>query len=158
MAEISSKRRHSDSDHEKSESGVSRHMNPASLSHPISPPRKKRAKEGIRLASPFRLTRIKDLSDEDNIDAVSLSDLVGDPLIAELWDFNYLHDIGFLMRHLDSDTRALTKVHVVHGFWKREDSNRLLLEVSAIVFKAVRTQHTAHYFWTCHGNYSQKYR
>ncbi|KAI0543962.1 tyrosyl-DNA phosphodiesterase [Xylaria curta] len=116
---------------------------PSSLSHPISPPRKRKTKERLRIASPFRLTTIRDLSDALNVDAISLKDLIGDPLIVELWDFNYLHDIEFLMRHLDEDTRALTKVHVVHGFWKREDPNRLLLQEQAGQYDNV-TLHTAY--------------
>ncbi|KAI1360487.1 tyrosyl-DNA phosphodiesterase [Xylaria arbuscula] len=116
---------------------------PSSLNHPISPPRKKSRMERKFFASPFRLTSIRDLSDADNVGAVSLNDLVGDPLIAELWDFNYLHDIEFLMGHLDEDTRALTRVHVVHGFWKREDSNRLMLQDQAGRHKNA-TLHTAY--------------
>ncbi|KAI0437432.1 tyrosyl-DNA phosphodiesterase [Xylaria telfairii] len=116
---------------------------PSTLSHPISPPRRKKAKERIRIASPFRLTSIRGLSDALNVNAVSLNDLIGDPMIAELWDFNYLHDIEFLMGHLDEDTRALTRVHVVHGFWKREDKNRLLLQEQAGKYNNV-TLHTAY--------------
>ncbi|RWA09538.1 hypothetical protein EKO27_g5558 [Xylaria grammica] len=139
MAEPPTKRRRlRDVDNETSERAT-----PSSLSHPISPPRKKKNREGIRIASPFRLTSIRDLSDAYNVGAVSLSDLVGDPLIAELWDFNYLHDVDFLMEHLDEDTRALTKVHIVHGFWKREDPNRLLLQEQANRHKNV-TLHTAY--------------
>ena len=114
-----------------------------SLTRAISPPPKKtqtKAKAGTstatsaaatpRIASPFQLTAVRDLAPACNADAVALGDLLGDPLIAECWEFNYLHDVDFLMRHLDRDTRSLTKVHVVHGFWKREDPSRLLLEVS----------------------------
>ncbi|KAK5633023.1 hypothetical protein RRF57_008737 [Xylaria bambusicola] len=117
-------------------------VTPSSLSHPISPPTKKAKTERKILSSPFRLTSIRDLSDADNVGAVSLNDLVGDPLISELWDFNYLHDIDFLMGHLDEDTRALTRIHIVHGFWKREDSNRLMLQEHAGQHQNV-TLHTA---------------
>ncbi|TRX89311.1 hypothetical protein FHL15_009748 [Xylaria flabelliformis] len=145
MAEPPTKRRRANTDEEDDAqaAGSTKHATPSSLSHPISPPRKKKAKERMRVASPFRLTTIRDLSDALNVDAVSLNDLIGDPLIAELWDFNYLHDIEFLMGHLDEDTRALTKVHVVHGFWKREDSNRLLLQEQAKRYDNV-TLHTAY--------------
>lgn len=102
---------------------------PASLSHPISPPRKRRARKRELIPSPIRLTTIQDLPDESNVGAVSLRDLLGDPLIAECWDFNYLHDVDFLMSHFDEDIRALVQVHVVHGFWKREDLNKWTLEV-----------------------------
>ncbi|KAJ8119843.1 hypothetical protein O1611_g10521 [Lasiodiplodia mahajangana] len=116
---------------------------PSSLSHAISPPRLKRARVRSRITSPFRLTSIRDLSDDDNNGAVSLNDLIGDPLISELWDFNYLHDIDFLMNHLDEDTRGLTKVHVIHGFWKREDQNKLVLQEQAKQYGNV-TLHTAY--------------
>lgn len=102
---------------------------PRSLSRPISPPRKKN-NGGQRIKSPFQLTWIRDLPEPANRDAVALKDILGDPLIAECWEFNYLHDIHFLMSHFDEDTKSLVKVHVVHGFWKREDPNRLALQVS----------------------------
>lgn len=105
---------------------------PESLSRPISPPRKKtRPTPVVRpvVSSPWQLTWIRDLPEEDNQDAVTLRDLLGDPLIAECWEFNFLHDIPFLMDAFDPDTRHLVKVHVVHGFWKREDPQRLTLMV-----------------------------
>ncbi|KAI1174652.1 tyrosyl-DNA phosphodiesterase [Nemania sp. FL0916] len=149
MAEPPTKRRRlsSDEDHDSSQDTLySRGKKPASSSSvfpPISPPRTKKAKTRTCIASPFRLTTIRDLPDECNVGAVSLGDLIGDPLVAELWDFNYLHDIDFLLGHLDEDTRALTRVHVVHGFWKREDPNRVLLQEQARQYKNV-TLHTAY--------------
>jgi tyrosyl-DNA phosphodiesterase-1 len=79
--------------------------------------------------SPFQLTKIRDLPADLNKDTVTLKDILGDPLIAECWEFNYLHDIDFLMAAFDRDIRHLVKVHVVHGFWKREDQSRLALQV-----------------------------
>ncbi|KAI1102373.1 phospholipase D/nuclease [Jackrogersella minutella] len=116
---------------------------PTSLSHPISPPRKKLAHKRELIPSPIRLTTIWDLPEELNIGAVSLHDLLGDPLIAECWDFNYLHDVDFLMNHFDEDTRSLVKVHVVHGFWKRDDLQRLSLEQQSAQYDNV-TLHTAY--------------
>lgn len=95
-----------------------------SLSRAISPPKKQRREASRVLASPWQLTWIRDLPEELNKDAVTLKDLLGDPLISECWEFNYLHSIRFLMDAFDPDTRGLVKVHVVHGSWKREDSNR----------------------------------
>lgn len=118
---------------------------PRSLGYPISPPRKKARQEEApgpfteqqipRAAravfkSPFQLTRIRDLPPEANVDTVTLKDVLGDPLIAECWEFNYLHDVDFLMSAFDEDVRHLVKVHIVHGFWKREDPSRLGLQVS----------------------------
>lgn len=84
--------------------------------------------------SPFQLTWVQDLPDAANNDAVTLRDILGDPLIAECWDFNYLHDVDFLISHFDEDTRHLVQVHVIHGFWKKEDTSRLMLQVSPLVF------------------------
>lgn len=92
--------------------------------------------------SPFQLTKIRDYPPQYNIDTVTLSDLLGDPLISECWEFNYLHDIDFLMNAFDPDTRHLVKVHVVHGFWKQEDLNRLALQEAASRYQNV-TLHSA---------------
>ncbi|KAI1854145.1 hypothetical protein JX266_001286 [Neoarthrinium moseri] len=139
---------------------------PASLTRSISPPARRRAavaattpataaataplspaplssQQRKLIPSPFRLTTIRDLPDAANADAVSLHDLLGDPLISECWEFNYLHDVGFLMGHFDEDTRSLVKVHIVHGFWKREDPSRLMLHEEASQYKNV-TLHTAY--------------
>lgn len=80
---------------------------------PISPPVLRRVNGGGRseatlsrtsscakaevLPSPFRLTHIRDLPSHLNVDAVKLSDILGDPLIKECWQFNFLIDLDFLM-------------------------------------------------------------
>ncbi|KAJ4020645.1 hypothetical protein NW766_002134 [Fusarium irregulare] len=107
-----------------------------SLQRSISPP-KKRARKPVAIPSPWQLTWIQDLPEDDNKDAVTLRDLLGDPLISECWEFNFLHDIPFLMNAFDPDTRHLVDVHLVHGFWKREDENRIDLENAAAEFKNV---------------------
>ncbi|KAK0701842.1 tyrosyl-DNA phosphodiesterase I [Lasiosphaeria miniovina] len=89
---------------------------------PCPPPDKR------RFDSPFHLTRIRDLPPELNVDTIGLNDILGDPLISECWEFNYLHDIDFLMRAFDQDVRHLVNIHVVHGFWKKDDSNRIELQ------------------------------
>ena len=81
------------------------------------------------MPSPFQLTSIRDLPASSNVDAVSLKDILCDPLIAECWEFNYMHNLDFLMDAFDDDVRDLVKVHVVHGFWKNEDPSRLRLKV-----------------------------
>lgn len=78
------------------------------------------------------MTKIRDYPEHFNQDTVTLQDLLGDPLISECWEFNYLHDIDFLMAAFDEDIRALVKVHVVHGFWKKDDSHRLGYEVCIV--------------------------
>ncbi|KAL8396504.1 hypothetical protein RB594_009930 [Gaeumannomyces avenae] len=82
-------------------------------------------------SSPFRLTHIRDLAPQDNVDAVRLKDVIGDPLISEIWNFNYLHDINFLLGALDEDVRHMIKVNVIHGFWKKDDHRRIGLQRDA---------------------------
>ena len=139
--------------------GPSTNSTPRTLTHPISPPTKKRRlpdrpeastnakqkakvdgpsnaqhespKAPEKIRSPFQLTRIRDLPAPLNRDTVSLTDLLGDPLISECWEFNYLHDIKFLLSAFDHDVRHLVKIHVVHGFWKRDSEQRQNLEAQA---------------------------
>ncbi|KAB8290029.1 hypothetical protein EYC80_010355 [Monilinia laxa] len=84
--------------------------------------------------SPFQLTSIRDLPASSNLDTVSLKDILGDPLISECWEFNYLHNLDFLMEQFDEDIRNLVKVNVIHGFWKREDPSRLYLMERALKY------------------------
>lgn len=49
------------------------------------------------LPSPIQLTRIQNLASSHNVDSVSLRDLIGDPMIKECWQFNYLLDLDFIM-------------------------------------------------------------
>lgn len=75
---------------------------------------------GSIIPSPFQLTTIRDLPEALNRDTVSLQSLICDPMIAEMWEFNYMHDLDFLMNNLDPDTRDTTRVNVVHGYWKAD--------------------------------------
>ncbi|KAK3502792.1 tyrosyl-DNA phosphodiesterase I [Neurospora crassa] len=143
--------------------GGSSRATPRSLSRAVSPPLKKRRPspdEGEEescpteeqakkqpcsyrrvVASPFHLTTIRSLGQNSNKDTVSLKGLLGDPLIKECWEFNYLHDIDFLMGAFDSDVRHLIKVHVIHGFWKKEDPNRLQIQSDAARYPNITTHH-----------------
>ncbi|KGO76984.1 Isocitrate and isopropylmalate dehydrogenases family [Penicillium italicum] len=80
--------------------------------------------------SPVKLTHIQDLPDGNNVDAIRLRDILGDPMIRECWQFNFLFDVDFLMSQFDEDIRALVQVKVVHGSWRKEDSNRIRVEES----------------------------
>ena len=55
-------------------------------------------KERVKfISSPIQLTRIEKLPQDQNVDAVGLADLLGDPLIRECWNFNFLFDLDFVM-------------------------------------------------------------
>lgn len=83
------------------------------------------------ICSPISLTHIRDLpgSSANNVETVQLRDLLGDPMIRECWQFNYLFDVDYLMEQFDEDVRELVIVKVVHGSWKREASNRIRIDV-----------------------------
>lgn len=49
------------------------------------------------IRSPIQLTRVEKLPGDQNVDTVGLSDLLGDPLIKECWNFNFLFDLDFVM-------------------------------------------------------------
>ncbi|KAJ0417123.1 tyrosyl-DNA phosphodiesterase I [Aspergillus carlsbadensis] len=82
------------------------------------------------LPSPIHLTHIRDFAapSGNNVDCIRLSEILGDPLIRECWQFNYLFDVDFLMRQFDADVRDLVSVKVVHGSWKRESDNRIRVD------------------------------
>ncbi|KAJ5150043.1 hypothetical protein N7448_001621 [Penicillium atrosanguineum] len=63
-----------------------------------------------------------------NVDTVKLRDILGDPMIRECWNFNYLFDVDFVMNQFDEDVRSLVQVKVVHGSWEREAANRIRVE------------------------------
>lgn len=108
----------------------SQNNGPSPASSNNSPPRV--------VPSPIQLTHIKDLPDQKglNIDTVKLRDILGDPMIRECWQFNYLFDVDFLMSQFDQDVRSLVQVKVVHGSWEKEAPNRIRVDVgvSALVW------------------------
>ena len=83
--------------------------------------------------SPFRLTRIRDLPESDNKDTVRLSEILGDVMLREVWLFNYMHNIPFVMRRFDPDIREHVKVVFVHGNWKKDDPAKQLMEVGGVL-------------------------
>ncbi|KAJ5194218.1 Tyrosyl-DNA phosphodiesterase [Penicillium cf. griseofulvum] len=80
------------------------------------------------VSSPVQLTHIRDLPNGNNVDTIQLRHILGDPMIRECWQFNFLFDVDFLMSQFDEDVRGLVQVKVVHGSWRREDSNRIRIE------------------------------
>ncbi|KAF2673472.1 tyrosyl-DNA phosphodiesterase [Microthyrium microscopicum] len=85
--------------------------------------------------SAFRLTTISDLDDASNIDTISIQDILGDPLLKEVWLFDYLFNLDFCMSQFDRD--ALVQVKIVHGNWKTESPMRQHLEEASKKFDNV---------------------
>ncbi|OJJ46737.1 hypothetical protein ASPZODRAFT_159535 [Penicilliopsis zonata CBS 506.65] len=82
------------------------------------------------ISSPFQLTHIRGFPEEsgNNVDTVRLKDILGDPMIRECWQFNYMFDLDFLMAQFDEDVQNIVQVKVVHGSWKRDSPNRIRLD------------------------------
>ncbi|KAK6007070.1 hypothetical protein QM012_006078 [Aureobasidium pullulans] len=117
---------------------------------PISPPPLARHNKGkekqqeqhtITQASPFQLTNIRDLPASANVDTVTLSDILGDPMIKEQWQFNFLLDIDFIMSHLDEDVRDTVQTKIIHGFHQPNNLSRVSLEAAAKKYPNVETMH-----------------
>ncbi|EWC44964.1 hypothetical protein DRE_01023 [Drechslerella stenobrocha 248] len=111
-------------------SSLNRAISPPPLSRPPSTPRIASDGPGktLTISSPFKLTCIRDFPANKNIDCIGIKDILGNPLIRELWSFNYMHDLSWLVAQLDQDTARLTAVKIVHGSWRREDPARKQLE------------------------------
>ena len=92
--------------------------------------------------SPFQLTKIRDLPASSNVDTVTLSDILGDPMIKEQWQFNFLHDIDFIMSHLDEDVRGTVQTKIIHGFHDKNSLSRINLEATANKYPNVQALHT----------------
>lgn len=120
-----------------------------SIIRPVSPPpltrnngkEKQHPTSTTTQRSPFQLTRIRDLPASANVDTVSLSDILGDPMIKEQWQFNFLLDIDFIMGHLDEDVRSTVQTKIIHGFHKPNDLSRLSLEATAKKYSNVETMY-----------------
>ncbi|KAF2437831.1 phospholipase D/nuclease [Karstenula rhodostoma CBS 690.94] len=89
--------------------------------------------------SPVQLSRIRDLAPHQNEDSVGLRDILGDPMIKECWNFNYLFDVDFVMSHFDTDVRDIVQVKIIHGFWKNVDERRIAMLEAAERYPNVQT-------------------
>lgn len=83
------------------------------------------------LPSPVQLIPVEDLPNTLNIDTISLKDILGNPLIKECWIFNYCIDVDFIMSQFDRDIRDLVQVKIVHGSWRKDDSNKIQIDEAA---------------------------
>jgi Tyrosyl-DNA phosphodiesterase len=54
------------------------------------------------IQSPFKLTRIRDLPENANIDTVGVKDILGDVMLKEVWLFDFLFDVDWVMYVLDN--------------------------------------------------------
>ena len=81
--------------------------------------------------SPVQLISVEDLPKTLNIDTISLKDILGNPLIKECWVFNYCFDVDFVMSQFDKDIRDSVQVKIVHGSWRKDDSNKTQIDEAA---------------------------
>ncbi|KAF7505866.1 hypothetical protein GJ744_012488 [Endocarpon pusillum] len=78
--------------------------------------------------SPFKLTHIRDLPANANIDTISVRDILGDVMLKEVWLFDFLYDVDWVMQQFDPDIQHIVSVILVHGSWRREDPNKIHID------------------------------
>ena len=125
------------------------------LERPISPPPRKRAREatddqpvsakklnkgrgestntddgGIEIVrSPIRLYTVTDLPDSENVDTVTLKEILSPPsTLDEVWSFNFMTNMSWFRDHIGEQDKDRVKIRVVHGYWRREDESRKVME------------------------------
>ena len=80
------------------------------------------------LRSPIRLYSIKDLPDSENVDAVSIREVLAPSTLKEMWSFNFMTDMRWLRDLLGKENESRIEVTIVHGYWRQEDESRKLME------------------------------
>ncbi|KAF3209207.1 hypothetical protein TWF106_011025 [Orbilia oligospora] len=80
------------------------------------------------ISSPFKLTQIRNLPASKNVDTITISDILGSPLIREIWSFNFMHDLEWMVSHLDEDVAKDIDIKIIHGNWRKDDTSRKALE------------------------------
>ncbi|KAK6339754.1 hypothetical protein TWF718_009148 [Orbilia javanica] len=80
------------------------------------------------ISSPFKLTHIRNLSANKNVDTITISDILESPIIREIWSFNFMHDLEWMVSHLDEDVAKDINIKIIHGNWRKEDMSRKALE------------------------------
>jgi tyrosyl-DNA phosphodiesterase 1 len=106
------------------------------------------------ISSPFKLTKIRDLPASSNLDTVSLHDILGNPLIKEVWVFNFCFDIDWMMQYFDADVRDAVKVKIIHGSWRKEDGNKIGIDEACKIWPCVEA--TAAYLPDAFGTHHSK--
>ena len=49
------------------------------------------------VSSPFKLTRIRDLPANANVDTIGIKDILGHVMLKEVWLFDFLYDVDWVM-------------------------------------------------------------
>jgi tyrosyl-DNA phosphodiesterase-1 len=81
------------------------------------------------IRSPIRLYSVKDLPSSENVDTITLKDILSPPsTLDEIWSFNYMTYMDFLRDAIGKTDEDRVKIRVVHGYWKQEDLSRKEME------------------------------
>jgi tyrosyl-DNA phosphodiesterase 1 len=78
--------------------GTPRDESPRPSSFTERPRRKVNKSSNHRIvSSPFKLTRIRDLPAPANFDTIGIKDILGDVMLKEVWLFDFLYDVDWVM-------------------------------------------------------------
>jgi len=129
----------------------------SSLDRPISPPPRKRRRSASQeldipskhnkpkvlesnegeeendaeikvIRSPIRLYSIKDLPDSENVDTITIREVLSPATLTEIWSFNFMTHMPWLRDLLGKENKSRIKIRIVHGYWRQEDESRKLME------------------------------
>jgi tyrosyl-DNA phosphodiesterase 1 len=86
--------------------------------------------DSIRVvSSPIRLYSILDLPPSENVDAITLREILSpQSTLDEIWSFNFMTNMQFLRERIGTDDENRVKIRIVHGYWRQEDESRKLME------------------------------
>jgi tyrosyl-DNA phosphodiesterase-1 len=83
------------------------------------------------IRSPFRLTKIQDLPDNSNVDTITLGALLGRENLKEVWLFDYLFDLDFVMYAFHPSIRKKVEVKIIHGSYEESSEQRQHLNITS---------------------------
>ena len=77
------------------------------------------------IRSPIRLYRIKDLDVSENVDTVTLQEILSpQSTLDELWSINLMTDMSFIRHIIGKEDETRVKIRIIHGYWREEDASR----------------------------------
>jgi tyrosyl-DNA phosphodiesterase 1 len=93
---------------------------------PATKPGKDSPDKNIKIIrSPIRLYSVKDLPESENIDTITFAEILSpQSTLDEIWSFNFMTHLPWFRQFLGPENESRVKVHIVHGYWRREDESR----------------------------------
>jgi tyrosyl-DNA phosphodiesterase 1 len=91
------------------------------------------ANDDIRIVrSPIRLYTVKDLPDSENVDTITIRDVLSPTsTLDEIWSFNMMTNMQFIRNAIGVVDENRVKVRIIHGYWQENNESRKVMEEGA---------------------------